>query len=77
MLRLRCGLQKIESVGEFFRGANLKKGEKLQKHVFSVEEIIDGSTNEVGAKCVSQVRPNVVYDISLQVSGARLRFTLK
>ncbi|CAN7982149.1 unnamed protein product [Ixodes pacificus] len=68
MLRLRCGLQKIESVGEFFCGAYLKKGEKLHKHAFSVEEIIDGPTNEVKAKCVSQVRLNVVYDICLQVS---------
>lgn len=62
---------------EFFRGANLKKGEKLQKQVFFVEEIIDSSTNEVEAKCVSQVRPDVVYDISLQVSGACLGFTME
>ncbi|KAG0430110.1 hypothetical protein HPB47_022990, partial [Ixodes persulcatus] len=44
------------------------KGEKLRQHVFSVEEIIDGSTNKVKAKCVSQVRQNVVYDITLQLS---------
>lgn len=77
MLRSRCGLQKIESIGEFFCRAYLKKGEKLHKHAFSVEKIIDGLTNEVKAKCVLQVRLNVVYDISLQASGASLHFTLE
>lgn len=70
MLCLRCGPQKVESYGEFFHEANLKKCEKLHKHIFSVEEIIDGLTNKVRAKCMSQVRPKVVYDIFLQVSGA-------
>lgn len=75
--RLQCGFERIENLGKFFRGSNQKKGEKLWQHVFSLQEIIDGPTNEVKAKYVSQVRSNVVHNITLQVSGVSLHFALE
>lgn len=47
---------------------NMKKGKKLTRHVFGVEEIVDTADISLKGKCVPQGKDSLVYDVEFEVN---------
>lgn len=72
MLRLFCCFERVHGLEDFFSPASIKKGTLLVKHVFATEERLGDDGVSLHAKCVSQVKDSLVYDITIVVSVPRL-----
>ena len=71
-LKLTCRFEEIIVEADFFRPATLEKGKKLfeANHVGQIMEHRFSTSTEIKitAKCLSQVRTSLVYDVNIMVS---------
>ncbi|XP_064479639.1 uncharacterized protein LOC135392914 [Ornithodoros turicata] len=65
MLRLFCSFREVRGIDDF-SPANIKKG---TLHVFAVEERVHDDAVSLHAKCVSQVKDSVVYEITVRLDS--------
>ena len=71
-VKLTCGFEKVSVASDFFRPATVDKGKQLfeANHVGNVVEIRNVSSVDISltAKCLSQVRTSITYEIHMKVS---------